>query len=149
MPPLKLGTTVVKRTRSQMSDVQLHKYTKTALCGSSFLDLRFGRLGIKQLVRRLSKLQIYSLCDIFWKGNDMRTSKTTFSSIKRANTQIHIWSKLHLRPICVRFLKLVHLATLFVYLAFLLLHLGTQLDHLVTLLGDPTEPNGNPMWIYI
>ena len=68
MPSLKLGTTVVKRTRSQMSDVQLHKYTKTALCGSSYLDLRFGLLGIKQLVRLL-------------------------------------WSKLHMRPICIRLFK--------------------------------------------
>ena len=88
-----------------MSDVQLHKYTKTALCGSSFLDLRFGLLGIKKLVWLRSKLQTYTLCDIFWKGNDMRTSKTTFPSIKHANTQIHLWSKLHMRPICIRFFK--------------------------------------------
>ena len=65
MPPLKLGITVVKRTRSQMSDVQIREYTKTALCGSSFLDLRFGLLGIKKLVWLRSKLQTYTLCDIF------------------------------------------------------------------------------------
>ena len=35
----------------------------------------------------------------------MRTSKTTFPSIKHANTQIHLWSKLHMRPICIRFFK--------------------------------------------
>ena len=35
----------------------------------------------------------------------MRTSKTTISSIKRANTQIHLWSKLHMRPICIIFFK--------------------------------------------
>ena len=64
MTPLKFGITV-RRTLSQMSDLQLHKYTNTALCGSSFLDLRFGLLGIKQLVRLRSKLQIYTLCNIF------------------------------------------------------------------------------------
>ena len=72
MPPLKLCTTVVKRTRSQVLNVQIRKYIfgQSYICAQYVLD----------------------------------------------------------------FLKLVHLATLLVYLAVLLLHPGTQLDHL----GDPT-----------